>query len=344
MKRYVLLLVFSVLCTQARMKRLCLKRSKIKKIQPVKKVLKLINLKRDDKKDDENLSEKTTSFVTYELNGGRFGDNLSSYCRAVWISYWYDIPLLYKPFKYSDQLSLDNHGSLINKEIVSQFKRRRIVPKHNRYDIVKTRGLLYIVEWKSKISVDWRNKDFMALLKKCVALSSLLPEIEVPHNYVSVAVHIRTGGDYAPDRKICSRQPKRFAPYQFYVDQIKRIQSMFEDKDLYVHVFTDDSNPEALIKKFKKSIADEHIKYGCRQRGNNCHTHVLEDFFAMTKFDCLIRPESLYSIYAERLGNHEVIIYPVRVNSVGRKRELTVQEVAIKKRTPEGYVTKKVRV
>ena len=70
----------------------------------------------------------------------------------------------------------------------------------------------------------------------------------------------------------------------------------------------------------------------------------MEDFFAMTKFDCLIRPESLYSIYAERLGNHEVIIYPIRVNSAGRKRELTVREIAIRKRTSEGYITKKVRV
>jgi len=344
MKRYILFLVFTVFCSQARIKRLWLKKSITKKIQLTNKVLEPTNLKKDNTEHEKNMSEEMSSVVTYELNGGRFGDNLSSYCRAFWISYRYNIPLLYKSFKYSDQLSLGNHGIPMSKELANQFKRKRIIPKHDRYDIVKTSGLLYIVGWKSKIPIDWRNKDFMALLKKCIALSSLSSEIGVPQNHISVAVHVRTGGDYAPDKKILSRQPKRFAPHQFYIDQIKRIRSMFGDKDLYVHVFTDDSKPEVLIKKFKKNIDDEHIKYGCRQRGNNCHAHVLEDFFAMTKFDCLIRPESLYSIYAERLGNYEVVIYPVRVNPTGRKRELTVREIAIKKRTPKGYITKKIRV
>jgi len=344
MKRYLLFFVFTIFCTQTRIKRLWLKKSITKKIKPTSKMLKSTNLNRNNTEHKKNMGGETSSVVTYELNGGRFGDNLSSYCRAVWISYRYNIPLLYKSFKYSEQLSLSNHGVPMNKEVASQFKRKLIIPKHNRYDIVKTSGLLYIVGWKSKVPVNWRNKDFISLLKKCVTLSSLSSKIEVPYNHISVAVHVRTGGDYAPDRKIRSRQPKRFAPYQFYVDQIKRIRSMFEDKDLYVHVFTDDSNPEALIRNFKKSIEDEHIKYGCRQRGNNCHSHVLEDFFAMTKFDCLIRPESLYSIYAERLGNHEVVIYPVRVNPAGRKRELAVREITIKKRTPEGYITKNVRV
>jgi len=344
MNRYIFFLVFAVFCTQTSIKRSLLTRLMIKKIQPASKVLESVSLTGDNREYEENTSEETSSAVTYELNGGRFGDNLSSYCRAIWISYRYNIPLLYKSFQYSDQLALDSYGSPMNKKVASQFKGKLIIPKHNRYDIVRTSALLYIVEWKSKVSIGWRNKDFMALLKKCVTLSSSPSKMEVPQNHVSVAVHVRTGGDYAPDRRICSKQPKRFAPHQFYVDQIKRIRSMFEDKNLYVHIFTDDSNPEVLMKKFEKSIEDEHITYGCRQQGNNCHAHVLEDFFAMTKFDCLIRPESLYSIYAERLGNHEVVIYPVRVNPTGRKRELTVQEIAIKKRTSDDYITKKVRV
>jgi len=247
MKRYILLLVFIVFGTQTRLKRSWLKRSIVKKNQLEKKVLKPTNLKRDHTAHEENISKEATSVVTYELNGGRFGDNLSSYCRAVWISYRYNIPLLYKSFKYSEQLALGNHGVPMTKKVANQFKRKLIIPKHNCYDIVRTSGLLYVVEWKSKIPVDWRNKDFMSLLKKCVTLSSLSSKIEVPQDHISVAVHIRTGGGYAPDRRIRAKQPKRFAPDQFYVDQIKRIRSMFEGKNLYVHVFTDDSNPGAII-------------------------------------------------------------------------------------------------
>src|SRR5665213_983093 len=47
--------------------------------------------------------------VTYEFSGGRLGDNLLSYLHAKWISYRHQIPLLYKPFKYSDKLMLDTN-------------------------------------------------------------------------------------------------------------------------------------------------------------------------------------------------------------------------------------------
>lgn len=359
MKQYILFLVLFVSCMQARIKRPWLRRFIIKKSQQKKIVVKptnpINNVKQKKSTNKETTSVATydlsgkCSAVTYELNGGRFGDNLSSYCRAIWIAYRHNIPFLYKRFKYSERLALNNYGLAMNKKVGALFKRKIIIPNHNCYDIIKNSGILYIVGWKSKISVDWRNKKFVALLKKCLTLPFLSSrflssEIEIPPHHISVAVHIRTGGDYGPDKKIRSKQPKRFAPHQFYIDQIKRIQSMFEGSDLYVHIFTDDAKPMALVKKFKQQLGDEHITYGCRQQGNNFHTNVLEDFFAMTTFDCLIRPESLYSMYAERLGNHKVVIYPVRTGSAGRRRKIVVQEIAIKQQTRQGYVTKKVRV
>jgi len=36
----------------------------------------------------------------------------------------------------------------------------------------------------------------------------------------------------------------------------------------------------------------------------------LEDFFGMTKFDCLIRPISYYSSMVELIGNFKIVIYP----------------------------------
>ena len=42
--------------------------------------------------------------ITYELSDGRFGDNLLSYLHAKWISHEKKIPLLYKPFTFSNEL------------------------------------------------------------------------------------------------------------------------------------------------------------------------------------------------------------------------------------------------
>src|SRR3989344_3123013 len=58
-------------------------------------------------KKDKYLIDKGPSYVTYAFSGGRFGDNLVAYIHAKWISYKYDLPLLYQPFSYSDGLVLD---------------------------------------------------------------------------------------------------------------------------------------------------------------------------------------------------------------------------------------------
>ena len=44
--------------------------------------------------------------VTYDFSGGRLGDNLISFSHVLWASYKYEVPLLYRSFKYSDMLRL----------------------------------------------------------------------------------------------------------------------------------------------------------------------------------------------------------------------------------------------
>ena len=46
------------------------------------------------------------------MPGGRLGDQLIAYMHAKWVSYLYDIPLLYKPFHYSNDLVLDDKEEL----------------------------------------------------------------------------------------------------------------------------------------------------------------------------------------------------------------------------------------
>ena len=47
-----------------------------------------------------------TCAVTYDLFDGRFAERAVNYLHAKWISYKTGMPLLYKPFLYSDEFVL----------------------------------------------------------------------------------------------------------------------------------------------------------------------------------------------------------------------------------------------
>ena len=50
--------------------------------------------------------------------------------------------------------------------------------------------------------------------------------------------------------------------------------------------------------------------FDCRTTVNNEFVNVLDDFFALLKFDCLIRADSNFSYIASKLGNYTLVISP----------------------------------
>src|SRR3989344_7064790 len=85
--------------------------------------------------------------VTYELSQGRFGDNLLSYIHAKWIAYKYDVPLLYKPFVYSDQLLLHERELLYSDVVKNQFDNIVVLGKHLMPQHDENNSILYIVPY-----------------------------------------------------------------------------------------------------------------------------------------------------------------------------------------------------
>ena len=61
------------------------------------------------------------SAITFELNGGRFGDCLSCYSKAKYFSHVHKLPLYYTRFTYSDQLTLHAYETEYTKDIASPF-------------------------------------------------------------------------------------------------------------------------------------------------------------------------------------------------------------------------------
>jgi hypothetical protein len=288
--------------------------------------------------------------VTYFWGGGRFGDKIVSYTTAKWVSHKYNIPLFLKEFKYSEMLRLGKEEKKFSKKIVKQFK-KGVIPVRSEEDIVarkkdnvmfEIRGTRFIINGVSLVEqvVEYvsKNQDFMKQLKHRLQPVVALPQIELPENIITVAVHIRTGGGFDPalfsDQYYSRKElyadkkwPLRFPPEQYYVDQIKKISSLLEDQSLYIYIFTDDRSPENLVKRINEKVNKNNITFSYRKSGNAHDAHVIEDFYNMARFDCLIRAGSHFAIASQLLGNHKIIIYPKGFKWEGKK--LIIDKVAV---------------
>lgn len=289
----------------------------------------------------ENNESVVSSAITFELNGGRFGDNLLSYSRAKWLSHQYGIPLMLYPFAYSDQLMLYEQEHML---CIDDFDHVVRLPTSGKYTLKKDNNTLYINHWHAKVSLDWNDQIFIEELKKMISPRYKIQQVVIPQGFVSVAVHVRNGGGFGADTpQEQERCPLRFVPDEFFIEQIKRIAQMFEEQQLYVYIFTDHKQPATLAEKFSNALSNENIVIDY-QKGENSHNmNVLEDFFSMMQFDCLIRPGSHFSRFVERLGNAKLSIYPYSVAKDGNKTVIDV--IGIKTRNAKGgWKTTKVKI
>jgi hypothetical protein len=104
--------------------------------------------------------------------------------------------------------------------------------------------------------------------------------------------------------------PIKFPADQYYIDQIKRLSEMLPGQDLLVYLFTDDKNPEDIVKRYKQALKKENIVFSYRKFGNNHDQNVLEDLFLLAQCDCIISASSSFASAAQLLGNHSVIMFP----------------------------------
>lgn len=272
--------------------------------------------------------------VTYELAPGRFGDNLLSYIHAKWISYTYDIPLLYRPFSYSDQLELHDI-ELSYDEHIKQFPNRMRLDHNVTINPHTTKKMLYEVpyfpesEYEKKnginfegkpwfyFDIDWHDQNFISQLRKLIAPKDTFKKPSLPTDRITVAIHIRKGGNHDTPETI-PLFPLKFLPIDFYITQLKKTYELLDEKPLYVCIFTDDNHPTRIAETFKKKLSTLNIQFDCREQGNSDTLNVLQDFFAMSEFDCLIHSESNYSFIMSKLNNYLISAYPCSFQKKGK--------------------------
>jgi hypothetical protein len=253
----------------------------------------------------------------------------------------YGIPLQLFPFPYSDELMLHD---LEQKLCMDNFDYTVRLPINKKFTLKKDNHTLYINHWRVKVDINWNDSNFVALLKETIAPRNHIDLVAIPQGYLSVALHVRKGGVFVVDTvQEQERCPLRFVPEEFFVEQIKRIVSLFPDEKLYVYIFTDYSNPKKLAKKFSALMDNENIIFDYHKEENNHKVNVLEDFFSMMQFDCLIRTGSHFSRFVERLGNAKLVVYPYSSKKEGKRSVIDV--IGVKTRDSNGkWKTEKISI
>lgn len=280
-----------------------------------------------------NLNLQKNCAVTYELSGGRLGDNLLAYCHAKWISYKYSIPILYKPFEYSDKLVLDEKEPLkYNNDIYYRYNQIIEVNSLDNVKFENAQDTLFIVPFfpecateldlpvycgKKFFKVDWDDKNFKQIIKENISSKIELQPVSFNQKRINVAVHLRIGS-YQDTQSLYFLLPTKFPPFTFYVEQMQKIINKFPNEQILFHLFTDSGNPQLLVDKIKSALKNEQISFMFR-KNNSWSNNVLEDFFALSQFKYIIRPASNFSIIACKLGNCEIEIYPSSYSSTNNK-------------------------
>jgi len=258
--------------------------------------------------------KNVSSAITWRANGGFFGDNLVSYSRTKWLAYKHNMQFICRAFPYSEQLMLHERETFYTDNTQSSFANTVHLPLKKDYVLYNDNNTLYICYWKTKVDVDWSDLIFIKELKKNIAPRQQVTKITIPDNCISIAAHVRTGGNNPKDHALAkATHPLRFIPDKFLIAQIKRLTKIFSEENIYLHIFTDHPQPMKLVKKFKRQLNNPRITFNYRETNNNYDLNVLEDFFSMMEFDCLVRPQSNFSRFAHLLGKNKIVIYPESV-------------------------------
>lgn len=261
--------------------------------------------------------EKVPSAVTYIGSYGRLGDQMLCYAHALWISYKYRIHLLFREFAGSEHFTMHHRDLVFENNPRLRANPQEWLRKDVPFEPRKDSSKFYIIPFFTEslhernnvrisepyFEVDWNDAGFRKVLKEAFTPVTSFPQLNLPTDRFCVALHVRRGGGY-DSAAIRAQLNKKFPPDEFYIEQIKKIAKKY-NRPLYIHIFTDDPEPKLIAEKYQKAIADEvpDVEFGYRETGNSHKANVLEDFYQMAQFECMVRPNSNLSLMASVIGN-----------------------------------------
>ncbi|HSX25588.1 MAG TPA: hypothetical protein VLE89_01105 [Chlamydiales bacterium] len=291
------------------------------------------------------------SAVTYQLSGGRFGDNLIAYLHGKWIAYKNDLPFLYVPFNYSSKLILSEKEILYEGSQSFQLTTR---VERDFHILPSSLSTLYIVPYfpedphelragRSDLGLpygyfypNWKDPTFRKAVREMIAPRYPVKTLDLPSERVTIAIHIRHGGRFDPTTH-GRYYPLKFPALPFYIDGLAKLLELFKTKPVYCYLFTDALDRPALAAQFKDVLSKHpNAILDYRDPQTDYEDLVLEDFFSLLKFDAIIRPYSNFSVAATLINDYAVIYSPKTfvhrgTNSIIREVDLIVNEELYKK-------------
>ena len=305
--------------------------------------------------------------LTFRHNHGRLGDVLLNYTKNFYIAqkHGLDLYILNEiPYVHDFMLDLETphihvNSPLFNKRI-SISNDTQITGTHDNALYIS--GCYITVDGISNFDA-WHSHMFQCSIEQPAFGSQikkhLTPkkpyDMQLPQDITTVAIHIRKGGgfdhplaseQYRPEHPqegegtrtnykeyVDRDQPFKFPPEQYYVDQLNFLHALLDYQPLYVFVFTDDRDPEAIVDRIKQRINNANIQFDYRKAGNAHDKNILEDISFMSMFDYLIKSGSHYPWVAQMIGNHKAIISPTAYEWQADYLSITESEIAIPDRT-----------
>lgn len=258
----------------------------------------------------------------------RMGDNLISYMHSKFLSYKYDVPLIYRPFNHSHNFEFSDSELKIH-----QIKNFKLITVSNEnllecLECIRNKKspqdeniifeIPYFPEDGDKtpefihLDIDWKDQNFKNILKKAIAPKYPLELVKPLKDHISIAIHIRLGNGEQCDEHLITCWPLKSPPLSYYTEQLAKIISLFPEQHFYVYLFTDFDNNQEIIDHFKKYFPSKNIIFD----SNFGKKNLLVDFFSIANFHYLIRPLSNFSIAAAKLGDYSIEIEPYVIESV----------------------------
>ena len=267
------------------------------------------------------------ALVSYGLAPGRLGDQLVAFSHGLWFSHVLGLPLKFTPFPQSEYLHLHTSQELIREEF-PELQKLCLVSREDYlhfFHLLAThqfsKGFLFEVpyypdgnnylfegRWAQFTHIDWKDPEFLKRLRALISPSIPIPKQDIPENSISVALHYRSGEGY-DDHGWQWRFALKGPPDLFYEEALRVLHGVVR-QPLYIFIFTDSPNPIAVRQKFEQRLSDLPLTFACRAEENSHYHNVIEDFFAFKEFDCLIRPESNFSLMASRLFPFKIVVSP----------------------------------
>jgi hypothetical protein len=248
--------------------------------------------------------------ISYFLNKGRFGDNIKSCLVALWLAYKHNLRFIFKPFRHSELLQIHQRCEHYSNAIVTQFKRYVVFEAGDELQFDKP-ACLYFTTFHVNPGIDWLDNNFLIYTRNFIAPLEGWHYLSLPENMHTIALHIRRGGQY-DDAYARTQKPLLFPSLDYYIQALQILLERLAGP-CYVHLFTDDENPYALVNAIKKELNPSYqsrITLQCNILENRTHNGVVQDFFDMMQFKYFIRPRSNLSKFAHYLGNATIVLEP----------------------------------